>query len=63
VFLAPALGAQRRLEARIRQWLGDCPVNHHAVTHEEQQSLDRRADRHDHRVLARALTDCPLTDA
>lgn len=55
----PILGAQRRIEARIGQILGEPSHAPGSVTHAEH--LERRADRHDFRLLARALDgDCPL---
>jgi 16S rRNA G966 N2-methylase RsmD len=56
----PMLGAQRRIEAKIGQLLGPAVVgaNQHnqngAFTHEERL-ISRAADRHDFRVLAKAL--------
>jgi N6-adenosine-specific RNA methylase IME4 len=58
----PMLGAQRRVEARIGQLLGDAKVgSHHSVT--TAGSEVAKDDRSDFRVLARALSgECDLGD-
>jgi hypothetical protein len=59
------LGAQRRIEGRIGQLLGDTTQGERfdlTLTH-ATKSINRAHDRLDFRLLARALDgDCALTD-
>ena len=56
----PMLGAQRRIEGRIGQLLGE---PRHGVPTHAYELIERDGDRLDFRLLARALSgDCQLTD-
>lgn len=57
----PMLGAQRRTEARIGQLLGDAEIGRPRKVVHEQPFIDK-ADKHEFRLLARALGgECWLT--
>lgn len=58
----PALGAQRRLEARIGQLLGDAIMGRPVSSAAPEVSSMDKTEKYELRILSRALTDCPLTD-
>lgn len=58
----PMLGAQRRIEARIGQLLGEPKVGRPAANYSHDCNLVERGDRSDFRILARAFDGCQLKD-
>lgn len=62
---APILGAQRRIEARIGELLGEAKRGGRAAEQLDsrmRESLPRPDDRADFRILARGLNGCELSD-
>jgi hypothetical protein len=51
----PMLGAQRRIEARIGQLLGEAPGYGRSEINTHADSVDRTGDRADFRILARGF--------